>query len=118
MDSKEVESTVAQFGYYYYGLRRTTALTEDGEYLEVSQRWDDGEPTGEYLDGTCAINLAEREGGPLDVPRALRLLSAYRGDFVLLIGGWKSSPGEDPGEAVIKDAQVLAAWRATGSRIY
>lgn len=118
MDPKEVESTAAQFEYYYYGLRRCRVLPEDGEVLDVSGRWSDNEPTGEYLDGTCAIGLAEREGGPLNARRALGLLGAYRGEFILLIGGWQSSPGEDPGEAVIKEAQALAAWRENGERIY
>lgn len=110
----EVEGAVVEYGYYYYGLRRCQALPEDGEVLDVSQRWDDGEPTGEYLDGTCAIELKAKAGAE----RALRLLGAYYGDFVVLVGGWIANPGEDLGETVIKEAQALAAWRVTGERIY
>ena len=46
--------------YEYYGVRVTDGENiAVGDELDQSRIWVDGEPTDEYLDGTCAIEVID-----------------------------------------------------------
>lgn len=110
--NRDIEAAAAEYDYDHFGLRITDDLPEDGEILPPSRRWDDGVPTDETLPGTSCLSLDR------GATRALRLAAAYVGAYVILVGGNRAESGEDEGEAVIRDAQVLAAWAMDGRRLY
>ena len=68
------------------------------EIKHCSHIWDDGVDTGEELDGISAIDA-----------RADWLTgnSRYIGKYALILGGYRIERGEDDGEIIIKDAEVL-----------
>ena len=66
------------------------------ELGEVSHVWDDGEDTGEELDGVCAIKFDMAKNSHL-----------YSGDHVAVLAGNRYSFGEDPGEIIIEDPVVV-----------
>jgi len=87
--------------YAAVGLRYDDRDLADGEDLGDSYRWDDGEDTGEQLDGTCAINA--------QADNALALIAGYKSfGHLYLIGGQVAMSGEDPGEIVIQEAVVIS----------
>lgn len=99
-----IESIMAQGDYDYYGLRVADGMAV-GQTLEPSRVWDDGIETAELLDGTCAVEVKTGR-----VERAVRIARQYIGTQVALIAGHKAQHGEDSGEIIICDAEVLAVW--------
>lgn len=111
-------------GYYQYGLRviekdyKSYRSVKEGDVLESSYDWIDGNSTGVKLNGTSAIEIRSKtKEGVLD---ALSLLGAdgkngkngfYFGDKVLLIEGEIKSKGADYGEAIFKSARVIGVWK-------
>lgn len=95
----------------YFGLRvedgRTFAV---GEFLPNSRVWDDGEPTDDEVDGTCAIDLGD-EPSIDDIVTAIEQAQSYNGSTLVLIAGKYRGYGQDDGEAVIKQARCLAIWQ-------
>lgn len=87
---------VYEYGYGYIGVRVQENEFTDGEALDNSYIWIDGEITDEELDGTCAIKLDEA-----------KLASNYFGDHVAIVGGDRTSYGSDLGELIIRNAKVL-----------
>ncbi|MGP1586221.1 MAG: hypothetical protein ACTTH3_06840 [Schwartzia sp. (in: firmicutes)] len=81
--------------------------------MDPSYVWVDGEWTDEEIDGTCAVGLSPWGYDSLDelkedaIKRLNRLNGFYPFDHVYLIGGYSSHSGEDDGEIVIKDAEVV-----------
>jgi hypothetical protein len=78
-----------------------------GEVLENSQRWEDGNPTGEPLDGVSTIGINSD-----NVERALNDLhnppfNQYRGSKVVLVKGKFTGGGEDAGEAILSSPEVV-----------
>ena len=67
-----------------------------GETLDNSFVWVDGEITDEELNGTCAIRIDDAE-----------LAKGYYGDHVAIIGGDSVEYGQDLGEIIIRNAEVL-----------
>ena len=69
-----------------------------GESIDhVSHIWDDGNDTGEELDGICGTRVS-----------ALDMVSGeYLGNYVAVIGGNSYEYGEDIGEVIIRDAKVI-----------
>lgn len=87
-----------------------------GDTLAPSSVFDDGNPTGEELPGTSAIRINSPEGFP-QINRALadlgvngKTFHTYNGTRVALVKGESVGSGEDVGEVVIRDAQVVALW--------
>lgn len=72
---------------------------EDGsEYNEDVGLWDGGE-----LIGTCAIEVTSET-----VDEAMELLRHYTGNCFYLLGGDYAEGGNDRGEIIIENAEVLA----------
>ena len=61
--------------YEYIGVRVQESEFVEGEILEPSFVWEDGEMTDEELDGTCAVKIED-----------VRLANNYFGDHVAIIG--------------------------------
>ncbi len=71
---------------------------EDGsEYNENRGLWDGGE-----LSGTCAIEVTADT-----VDEAMKLMKAYTGNRFYLLGGDYAEGGNDRGEIIIENAEVL-----------
>ena len=82
--------------YEYIGVRVQENEFTEGESLDNSFVWVDGEMTGEELDGTCAVKLEDAE-----------LANGYFGEHVALIGSNSIEYGQDLGEIILKDAEVM-----------
>lgn len=69
-----------------------------------SRRWDDGEPTGEYLAGTSVIGCYDEASAAT----AVHLCRSYIGRYLLLVGSrWHRGHGDDPGEDLLGSPVVL-----------
>lgn len=84
------------YDYEYIGIRVSDNEFAEGEILDNSFVWIDGEITDEELDGTCAIMLKDVE-----------LANAYYGSHVAIIGSDSMEYGQDLGEIILKNAEVL-----------
>ena len=97
----------ADGGMGEYGLRVLPHddAAEVGDMLAPSFVWIDGEQTEDELSGTSSIGC-----GADTVARALAIIerAGYSGSRIALIVGDRAESGEDEGERVIRDAQVLA----------
>ena len=84
------------YDYGYIGIRVSDNEFAKGEILDNSFVWVDGEVTDEELDGTCAIMLKDA-----------KLANAYHGSHVAIIGSDSMEYGQDLGEIILRDAEVL-----------
>lgn len=104
-----------------YGIRVIPGDYSDelspGDSLPPSNRWVDGEDTGEPIAGTSAIRINGSDGDA--VLRALKLAGAdgnsgpngfYWGNRVALVKGDSIGSGEDVGEILLKDATIVDLW--------
>lgn len=82
--------------YEYIGVRVQENEFAEGETLDNSFIWIDGEMTDDELDGTCAVRLEDAN-----------LANGYFGDHVAIIGSNSMEYGQDIGEIILRDAEVL-----------
>ena len=82
--------------YEYIGVRVQENEFKVGEILDNSFVWVDGEMTDEELDGTCAVKLEDAQ-----------LANGYFGNHVAIIGSDSMEYGQDLGEIILRDAEVL-----------
>lgn len=89
-----------------FGLRSDDREMQVGEIFPASRAWEDGEATEDLLDGTSVTGFRYAE----DAAKALDLqLSIYNyGQPLYLVAGNVNSYGEDAGEYILEDAEVLA----------
>lgn len=93
---RRVEEINNEYAYDFIGIRVQEKEFTLGETLDNSFVWIDGECTEEELDGTCAIRLSDS-----------KLANEYFGDHVAVIAGYYGTYGEDLGELIIRDAEVI-----------
>lgn len=91
-----VEEIKENSEYEYIGVRVQENEFTEGESLDNSFVWVDGEMTGEELDGTCAVKLEDVE-----------LAARYFGDHIAIIGSNSMVYGQDLGEIILRDAEVM-----------
>lgn len=91
-----VEEIRENCDYEIIGVRVQENEFTEGEILDNSFVWIDGEMTDEELDGTCAVKLEDAE-----------LAKGYFGEHVAIIVGESFTYGEDLGEIIIRNAEVL-----------
>lgn len=91
-----IEEIIEESEFEYIGIRVQEDEFVKGEILDNSYVWIDGEPTDEELDGTCAVMLKDAESA-----------KGYFGDHIAIIGGNNMEYGEDLGEIIIKNAEVM-----------
>jgi hypothetical protein len=106
LTKEAVIEALREYEYSAFGLRVFEEPPEDGDILEPSRVWVDGEPTDEILSGTSAVRVYPRV-----INGALKELRCYQGEYVALLGSNVYEDGEDAGEVVLEDAQVLEIWR-------
>ena len=82
--------------YEYIGVRVQESEFAEGEILDPSFVWVDGEMTDEELDGTCAVKIEDAH-----------LANNYFGEHVAIIGSNNMEYGQDLGEIILRDAVVL-----------
>lgn len=89
-------------------------LWQDPEYDEdgdlVCPYIEDGIYAGFYdggeLDGTCVIKFDPED--EKSIKAAIKMINTYYGDNIHVLGGDYAESGNDMGEIIIRDAQVLA----------
>ena len=112
----------------YLGLRIPTDYTgtiKIGDELPASKVWIDGDITDEELNGVSTIGIKrDWKSGEVEeatVVHALKEIGAYpkekghgwggySGNRVLLVGGYSAENGEDAGELIIRNNEVLGIW--------
>ena len=82
--------------YEYIGVRVQENEFTEGESLDNSFVWIDGEMTDEELPGTCAVKLEDAQ-----------LANSYFGDHIAIIGSNSMEYGQDLGEIILRDAEVM-----------
>ena len=93
---ERIEEIKDEYDFGYIGVRVQEDVFVLGEMLNNSFAWVDGEMTEEELNGTCAVKIDEAE-----------LAKGYFGDHVAIIGGDSAEYGQDLGEIIIRNAEVL-----------
>lgn len=92
---KVAEEMGLSWDYEFVGVRVQEQDFELGTIEHLSHVWDNGDDTGVELDGICACKL-DRLG-----------VNQYYGDHVAIICGNDAEYGEDDGELIIRDAEVV-----------
>ena len=82
--------------FEYIGVRVQESEFAEGEILDPSFIWVDGEMTDEELGGTCAVKIEDAH-----------LANNYFGDHVAIIGSNSMEYGQDLGEIILRDAEVI-----------
>lgn len=92
---KIAEEMDLSWDYEFVGVRVQEQEFELGTIEHLSHVWDNGDDTGVELDGICVCSLDR--------------LSAnnYFGNHVAIICGNEAEYGEDDGELIIRDAEVV-----------
>lgn len=120
-----VERALAENDYYHYGLRVHDEPLKVGGRAPPSRQWIEGDPVpDEVLGGTSTMGLRSAadvehalrsaEITPMDYVKALQTSpykhSTYPGQNVSLLRSDRRSYGNDPGEWILPDAEVMATW--------
>lgn len=83
---------------------------EDGEL--IYPYIEDGANKGLYdageLDGTCTIGFDVENDASIE--KALEQIKIYLGDYIHVLGGDYAEGGNDRGELIISDAEVLGVY--------
>lgn len=101
-DIKEmIEKNEWDAKFEIFGVRIQEQPFALGSLNHNSSVWIDGEETEEKLDGVCAINLGS--------PEAIEALkgNGYFGSHIAIITGTLHEYGQDLGEVILRDAEVL-----------
>ena len=92
---KVAEEMGLSWDYEVVGVRVQEQDFELGTIEHLSHVWDNGDDTGVELDGICVCSL-DRLG-----------VNNYFGDHVAIICGNEAEYGEDDGELISRDAEVV-----------
>lgn len=92
---KIAEEMDLSWDYGFVGVRVQEQEFELGAIEHLSHVWDNGDDTGVELDGVCACKL-DRLG-----------VNQYFGGHVAIICSNEAEYGEDDGEIIIRDAEVV-----------
>ena len=94
-----------------FGLRITPydyPTPKVGDILPNSYTWEEDERTDEELNGVSTIGL---ESGIITALRhLLPSCGGYFGKVIVLVRGYRFGAGQDYGETVIMDAEVVKVW--------
>ena len=91
--------------FEYYGIRTQEEAFELGEIDHLSHVWNDGDDTGEELDGISCTAIASRAVSMHG--DGTSTMGTYYGEHIAIIAGNDIEYGEDEGEIIIKDATVV-----------
>ena len=96
-----IEAAKAEYGWANVGIR----IQEDipftlGPIDHVSNVWADGEDTGEELPGICTLSAENMQ-------QLCKYAACYFGNHVAILAGDIAGCGEDPGELILANAEVV-----------
>lgn len=91
-----VDEMDLDYEYEYIGVRVQEQEFSLGKMVHVSHVWDNGTDTGIELDGVCVSRISSLGA------------NEYFGEHVAIVCGYSAEYGEDEGELVIHDAEVVA----------
>lgn len=100
MTVQEIREAMEELSWEYgiVAIRTQDEPFELGPITHCSHIWDDGEDTGEELDGICGTDIKGIE----------MHLDSYVGDHIAIIAGRYHERGEDPHEVIItEDAECV-----------
>lgn len=102
----ELMAELESGNYNYYGLRGAYQSDMDAAnangYLNASYVWEDGEQTGEQLNGTCALGVNDCMSESTIMERYERALAMYSEiGTVLLIADKNQEYGNDENEVIL-----------------
>lgn len=115
MDAARIRSIIEEGRFSDYGIR---GLCFDegyavGDSPRESYDWDHENDISTYatdgrtLGGVCTVGVTED-----NIEEALKAAAMYSDGKLALIGGTLKDYGEDPGEWILSDAEILAIWEA------
>lgn len=113
--AQAIAKAFSEKGYTYFGVR-TGRIAEIGEGLEPSHDWDHENDwfSDELLTGTSSTGIGGLwfDGESEDEEEIKKTLTrhcecGYYGDMTYIIGGKRADYGEDVGELIIADAEVI-----------
>lgn len=110
--AKAIEKAFDEKKYTCFGVR-TGRTAEVGEKLEPSHDWDIENDwfSDELLPGTCCTGIGgdfeDYEDEEIEKALAQHHKNYYLGEMTYIIGGRRSEYGNDPGEEIIADAEVI-----------
>lgn len=100
LNYKEIKNRMKEImwdeGYGVVALRAQVEPFELGSLDHNSVVWIDGEETEEELNGACGLALDD-----------VQLINNYYNDHIAIIAGDRYEWGQDTGELIIEDAQVV-----------
>ncbi len=129
MKAEEIKKLLENFDHDVYGVRVDSISYNIGDIADNSHELfqdpdfgEDGEliypyiEEGRYkgfydageLDGTCTIGFDKEDEG--SIKRALDMVKIYQGNFMHILGGYCAEEGNDRGEVIISDAEVLLCF--------
>lgn len=106
MTVKEIRELAEELRWEYdtVGIRTQDVPFEIGDIDHVSKVWDDGDETGEELDGLCVTDVFANE---IKMHLGLDDFGSYMGEHTAIVCGDLVEYGVDPGEKIIKNAVVV-----------
>ncbi len=101
--------TVHARKYTTFGLRRTFDALTVGDIAPASHDWDreNDMPSADLLDGACAVQVGDYMSWE-QYQDALAKVAKYPGAITVLLGCQMSDSGDDDGETIMQDAEVIA----------
>lgn len=91
-----VDEMELDYEYEYIGVRVQEQEFSLGKMDHVSHVWDNGNDTGIELDGVCVSKISSLG------------TNEYWGKHAAIVCGYSAEYGEDDGELIIRDAEVVA----------
>ena len=107
MNAQKIFDIIESNSYEYYGIRIEDRVEYNiGDYTNKSRIWDNGNPTENTLNGTSCIGIPYNSCLE-DIVRAITTAGIYYGTSCYLIAGNSMEFGEDAGEYIIQNAEVV-----------
>lgn len=103
---KIIEEVKENCDYAYIGIRTQEEPFVMGCIDHASSVWEDGEETGELLDGISCTDV-ESPAISMHCEDYDKRMGFYFGGHVAIVGSTKADFCEDLGELIMKDAEVL-----------
>lgn len=109
--TNEILKAIGESDFEYYGIRVDDGIAyQVGDLTADSRVWVDGDPTDDTLDGTSTVGFRFTADAS-EIAAAIETAQQYFGGRWYLLGGNSAEYGEDAGEVIIKDAEVVAILR-------